>query len=381
VITTFADDELAEFRSRVRDWLERSIPPRWREHRGELSPGEVVSIRRTWDGQLFDAGYAGLTWPPEFGGQGFGRIEEYVFYEECAMAGAPEGLSRVGRLMAGPTLIACGNEYQRDRYLPLILTGQEIWCQGFSEPGAGSDLAAMRSRAVREVGGYRVSGQKIWVSFAHYADFCLLLALTGDREARHRNLTMLVVDMHAPGVTVRPIRQLNGRLEFSEVFLDEVYVREEERIGQENGGWQVAMTVLVNERGMIEAATRYVDLCAAVQLLRDTAAVSGGSGSAAGLGHQVDVYAARVDALRWQVMRAVEKEAAGRDWFASMSVLKVYWSELYQEIVATGRSVAGPEHAVAWQERYLASRASTIASGTSEIQRTIIAERVLGLPR
>jgi alkylation response protein AidB-like acyl-CoA dehydrogenase len=226
-----------------------------------------------------------------------------------------------------------------------------------------------------------VSGQKIWVSFAHYADFCLLLALTGDREARHRNLTMLVVDMHAPGVTVRPIRQLNGRLEFSEVFLDEVYVREEERIGQENGGWQVAMTVLVNERGMIEAATRYVDLCAAVQLLRDTAAVSGGSGSAAGLGHQVDVYAARVDALRWQVMRAVEKEAAGRDWFASMSVLKVYWSELYQEIVATGRSVAGPEHAVAWQERYLASRASTIASGTSEIQRTIIAERVLGLPR
>jgi alkylation response protein AidB-like acyl-CoA dehydrogenase len=381
MITTFADPEVAEFRVHVRTWLEQTIPPRWRDHRDDLTAEEVASVRRAWDRASFDAGYSGLTWPSAFGGRDFGRIEEYVFYEESAMAGAPEGLSRVGRLMAGPTVIACGSPGQQDRYLLPILTGEEIWCQGFSEPGAGSDLAAIRTRAVRDGDGYRVSGQKTWISFAHYADLCLLLALTGDRDTRHRNLTMLVVDMHAPGVTVRPIRQLNGRQEFNEIFLEDVYVREEDRIGLENRGWQVAMTVLTNERGMLEAATRYVDLSAAVRLLRDTLSAIADRDLARRFEHQADVYASRVEALRWQVMRAVEKEVAGRDWADSMSVLKVYWSELYQEIVATGQSVSGPEHAQAWHARYLSSRASTIASGTSEIQRNIIAERVLGLPR
>ena len=381
MIASFADPEVTQFRTRVRNWLDQAIPPRWREHRDELTPEEVFSVRHAWDRQLFDGGYSGLTWPAAFGGQDFGRIEEYVFYEESALAGAPEGLGRVGRLMAGPTIIACGSPGQQDRYLMPILTGADIWCQGFSEPGAGSDLAAIRTRAVREGGGYRVSGQKTWVSFAHYADLCLLLALTGERDARHRNLTMLVVDMRAPGVTVRPIRQLNGRQEFNEIFLEDVYVAEQDRIGPQDHGWQVAMTVLTNERGMLEAATRYVDLSAAVRLLRDTVSATADADLARRLGHQADVYAARVEALRWQVMRAVEKEVAGRDWAASMSVLKVYWSELYQEIVATGQSVTGPEHAHAWHTRYLSSRATTIASGTSEIQRNIIAERVLGLPR
>jgi len=381
MIASFADPQVAEFRLRVRTWLDQAIAPRWREHRSELSPEEVFAARHAWDRQSFDGGYSGLTWPAAFGGQDFGRIEEYVFYEESALAGAPEGLSRVGRLMAGPTIIACGSPSQRDRYLLPILTGDQIWCQGFSEPGAGSDLAAIRTRAVKDGDGYRVSGQKIWVSFAHYADLCLLLALTGDRDARHRNLSMLVVDMHAPGVTIRPIRQLNGRQEFSEIFFEDVYVPDQDLIGPQDQGWQVAMTVLTNERGMLEAATRYVDLSAAVQLLRDTAAASGDADLASRLRYQAGLYTARVEALRWQVMRAVEKEVAGRDWSASMAVLKVYWSELYQEIVATGQNAAGPEHADAWHARYLSSRASTIASGTSEIQRNIIAERVLGLPR
>jgi len=298
MIASFADDQIAEFRSQLREWLQRSIPADWRGRRSELSADEVRSIRRSWDRQLFDAGYAGLTWPPEFGGRGFGHIQEYVFYEECARARAPEGLGRVGRLMAGPTLISCGSPQQRSRYLPAILAGTEIWCQGFSEPGAGSDLAAVRTRATRDGSGYRVSGQKTWVSFAHYADFCILLALTGDRAARHRNLTMLVVNMQAPGITVRPIRQINGQQEFGEIYLDDVYVQEEDRIGLEDHGWQVAMTLLINERGMIEAATRYVDLSAAVELLRETAATPGRPPSARDVGYEIDVYAARVEALR-----------------------------------------------------------------------------------
>jgi alkylation response protein AidB-like acyl-CoA dehydrogenase len=381
MIASFADPEVARFRARVRAWLDQNIPARWREHRDELSEAEIVAIRHGWDRQLFDGGYSGLTWPAAFGGRDFGRIEEYLFYEESALAGAPEGLSRVGRLMAGPTVIACGSPGQQDRYLRPILTGDIIWCQGFSEPGAGSDLAGIRTRAVPDQDGYRVSGQKTWISFAHYADLCLLLARTGDRDARHRNLTMLVVDMRAPGVTVRPIRQLNGRQEFSEIFLEDVYVPGSDRIGPPDRGWQVAMTVLTSERGMLEAATRYVDLSAAVRLLRETAASVADRELGRRLQHQAGTYAARVEALRWQVMRAVEKEVAGRDWAASMSVLKVYWSELYQEIVATGQSAAGPDLAPAWHARYLTSRASTIASGTSEIQRNIIAERVLGLPR
>ncbi|MQA87231.1 MAG: acyl-CoA dehydrogenase [Streptosporangiales bacterium] len=379
--TSFGSPEARAFRERLRTWLAGNVPEAWRRAGGEdLTDDEVVEVRREWDRRLFAAGYAGVTWPVEFGGRGFGPVEEYVFYEECARAGAPEGLGRVGRLLAGPTLIAHGTDEQRARYLRPILSGEEIWCQGFSEPGAGSDLAAVRTRAGRDGAVYRVSGQKTWTSFAHYADWCLLLALTGPAELRHRNLSMLIVDMHAPGVTVRPIRQISGRSEFNEVFFDDVEVPVANRIGAEDDGWRVAMTVLTNERGMAEAANRYVDLMADSRQLLECAGHRPSRIGGDTLGG-VEVYADRVEALRWQVMRAVEKSARGGDWFPSMAVLKLYWSELMQDMASAGLGLGCAEHASWWRRRYLESRATTIYSGTSEIQRNIIAERVLGLPK
>lgn len=363
------------FAARAHDWLEENVPIRWRENRGALSEDESDEIRHEWDRQLFRGGYAGLSLPKEFGGQGLGMVEEVLFSDLSARAQAPDGLARIGRILTAPTLVRHGTESQLERFLPAILNGDEVWCQGFSEPGAGSDLAGVSTRATRVEGGYRITGRKTWTSFARHADRCLLLARSDPEAPRHHNLTMFLLDMRQPGVFVSLIRQASGASHFAEVTFDDAFVEERDRVADEGDGWKVAMTVLQNERGGVEATSRYVELRADVDLL--------GAQLAGRLDYrrELDELDDRVELVKWQVSKAIDLEEGSPAFFQASSVLKVLWSELWQEIAGLGIRTATAETEKHWRHQYLETRASTIYSGTSEIQRNIISERILGLPR
>ncbi|WP_199435423.1 acyl-CoA dehydrogenase family protein [Qaidamihabitans albus] len=356
------------FRAAVREWLSAAV--------AGLAEGALddVTVRREWDRKLYDAGLAGLTWPVEFGGRGLSVLEEYVFHEEAARAGAPEGYGRIGRILAGPLLIKHGSPEQRQRYLQPILSGDEVWCQGFSEPGAGSDLANVGTRAERAGELYRISGQKIWTSFADHANRCLLLARTSARAPRHRNLGMFLLDMRQPGVDVRPITRITGDTTFSEVHFDGAVVHERDLVGGETGGWRMAMAVLSDERGPIEAITRYTAMSRAAAVLRECCA----SGSC---DPELDEVCARVETVRWHSMRSLGNALAGIEDRAAGSVSKLMWSHTWQALTAYGLGLGCPAHELMWQRQYLESRAATIFSGSTQIQRNVIAERVLGLPR
>ncbi|SCL20181.1 hypothetical protein GA0074692_0801 [Micromonospora pallida] len=373
-VTSFSEPRAEAFRREIRSWLEATIPDRWRYERERLTSEEARQFQQQWDHLLHKGGYAGLAWPSENGGRGLGPIEELIYYQESARANAPDGFGRIGRVLAGPTIIACGTPEQQATYLPRILDGSEIWCQGFSEPGAGSDLAAVSTTAKWVEGGYLVNGQKIWTSFAQYSRRCLMLARSSDGP-RHHNLTFLLLDMQQPGVDVRPIKQISGDEEFSEVFFTDVFVPDADRVGQEGEGWQVAMTVLTNERGTTEAGTRLVEITAQVDTLTSCCA-------------NCDEHRARAvhlrernDLLRWHVLRATEEKASGEDWFRSGSTLKVIWSELLQACGRLGVESGCARHRDYWRHHYLNARAASIYSGTNEIQRNIITDRVLRVPR
>jgi alkylation response protein AidB-like acyl-CoA dehydrogenase len=374
-LRTFTDAEAEAFRERTRAWLSEHVPAEWNDARMELDEDRQVQIRRDWDHTLYEAGLAGLSWPTEYGGCGLSTLEIVIFNEECARAGAPEGLGRIGRLLTGPTLIAAGSDEQQRRYLPGIISGTETWCQGFSEPEAGSDLANVSTRAVRDGSGYRISGQKIWTSFAHYADRCLMLAKTSPEGRRHHNLSMFLVDMNQPGIDISSIEQISGARDFNEVRFDGVYVDDADLVGEENEGWRVAMTVLGNERGAVEAINRYIEIKAIIDLLQDCCGRDADTTAIA-------AAAARVELVRRHVIRTVETEVNGGDGADALSsILKVTWSELWQQITDLGLAGGCAEHRDRWRHEFLDSRAATIYSGTSEIQRNIIAERVLGLPK
>ncbi|MEU6643567.1 acyl-CoA dehydrogenase family protein [Saccharomonospora sp. NPDC046836] len=367
--------DLARFREDAARWLREAVPERWRSQRSSLSPAELTGIRRDWDKQLHRAGYAGLSLPAEYGGQGLGLAEEVAFHELAARAHAPEGFGRIGKILTAPTLIAHGTPEQQARFLPGILSGEQIWCQGFSEPGAGSDLASVSTSARRDGDGYRVTGQKIWTSFADVADRSLLLAKTNPDAPRYRNLSMLLLDMRQPGVTVRPIKQISGVSHFAEVFFEDVWVADEDRLGGESEGWQVAMTVLQNERGAIEGITRYVEMRGDMDLLLHCCA--------ARVGRTLDAadFEVRLELVRWQVSKAVELANDPAAFARASAVLKVTWSELWQEMTQLAIAASCPVHRAHWRHQYLETRASSIYSGSSEIQRNIMAERVLGLPK
>jgi alkylation response protein AidB-like acyl-CoA dehydrogenase len=367
--------ELDSFEDVARVWLEANVPQRWKEERGALSEDESNDIRREWDRQLFRGGFAGLSLPKEFGGQGFGVTEEVIFADLAGRAQAPDGLARIGRILTAPTLVTLGSPYQLARFLPKILNGEEIWCQGFSEPDAGSDLAGVKCRAVKVDGGYLVTGRKIWTSFAKLANRCLLLAQSDPDAPRHKNLTMLLLDMKQPGVTISPIRQASGLSHFAEVQFENAFVADEDRVSDEGNGWMVAMTVLMNERGGVEAASRYVEIRADMDLLNES------------IGHlpeyqrQLDELDSRVELVRWQTSKSIHLAKESVEYFRATQILKVSWSELWQEIAALGLETTNAGNADHWRFQYLETRASSIYSGSSEIQRNVISERILGLPR
>jgi alkylation response protein AidB-like acyl-CoA dehydrogenase len=389
--------EHTRFRLDVRDWLEKNLPEGWggpwRTSGDTLL--ERMRFTRWWQGRLYEGGWTGLAWPKAHGGRELGIREQLIFGEEYARAWAPDLISLgVGISLTGPVLIAKGREWQRQAFLRKILTGEHIWCQGFSEPGAGSDLAALRTRG--EVVGDEivVTGQKIWTSFAQYADWCILVVRTdANAKRKHDGLTFLLLDMQTPGIEIRPLKEMTGEDWFNEVFFDRVRVPVENVVGEIGGGWDIVVHTLSHERA---SASPHARLGAELKLVIDLARrVRLGAGTAAEdpwVRQQLARFAIEVQNLRFNAYRNVATiERTGHPG-PQGSTQKLGWSELDQRIKDFASRLLGPAgllmpgddsavDAGLWAHELLWSRAATIYAGTSEVQRNIIAERVLGLPR
>jgi len=376
VLETVRDETFDEFVARAGDWLAQTVPDRWRRQRGSLTPAESDQIRRDWDIALYKGGFAGISLPAEYGGLGLGLAEEIAFSVLAGKAQAPDGFGRVAKVLVAPMLIADGTADQRARYLRPTIAGETVWCQGFSEPEAGSDLAGVKTRAVKVDGGWEISGRKTWTSFAQHADHCFLLAQTDPDAPRYRNLGMFLVSMNQPGVTVHDIKQISGAVHFAEVHFDRAFVPDADLVGEPGQGWKIAMNVLQHERGGSETAARYVEIRADIDLLLSSCA------DRPELQNEIRELDIRTELLRWQLSKVVDLEAAGGEAFErAVSILKVLWSELWQDVTRLGVSAMVPKDRDHWRYQYFESRAVSIYSGTNEIQRNIVAERVLGLPR
>lgn len=385
----------AAFREKLRAWLAENIPAGWGQPGFKEPEGdEQLAFYRAWSRKLYDAGYVGLTWPKEYGGHAAPLTYQLIMLEEFARSGAPAHVNPIGLGMAGPTILAHGTEEQKRRYLKPMLTGEEVWCQGFSEPGAGSDLAALTTRAEVDGDQYVITGQKVWSSFAHIADFCILLARTDFTVQKHRGLTYFILPMHARGVEVRPLRQITGEAEFNEIFLDGVRVPAENVLGKPGEGWTVAITTLMNERANIGVILS-VQLEVALRRLIDLAKTTRRNGARAAddplIRDQLVKIWSDVQALRFTNYRAFSAFLATGMPGPEGSTGKILWSETNQRVTKLALEIEGPyamitggEHAVSgglWQRAQLRSRGNTIEGGTSEILRNIIAERVLSLPK
>ena len=379
------------FRAEVRAWLAEALPalpPKPGPHDWDARR----AYDTTWQRMLFDAGYAGINWPSEYGGRGASPTEHLIFLEETERAGAPYvGVNFVGLLHAGPTLIAEATEEQKAAHLPRILRGEEVWCQGFSEPGAGSDLASLKTRAVLDGDHYVVNGQKIWTSFAHVADFGELLVRTDTDAPKHKGITWLILPMDTPGIEVRPLRTIAGSSEFSEVFFTDVRIAVENRVGAENDGWRVAMVTFSFERG-----TAFVgELVRSMKLVEELAELARklprGSGSAwddDGVRRELGLIAAQLDGLWHLTKRTItESERTGVPGIGG-SIFKLYYSEvrhhlgdLAMRILGTAALATEDEPAVDHVRGWIHAMSISIAAGTTQIQRNILSERVLGMPK
>jgi len=377
------------FRDGLRGWLEAEVPG----HGPPPPPGDWDARRRydtEWQRKLYQAGYAGMGWPVEYGGRGAALSEQLLYYEETARANAPYiGANFIGLMHGGPTVMAEGSEAQKRFYLPAILQGDHVWCQGFSEPNAGSDLAALKTQATREGDEYVVTGHKIWSTRAHIADYCELLVRTDPDAAKHKGITWLILPMDQSGVEVRPLDTLEGESHFCEVFLDGARVPVSNRIGEENDGWRVANVTLRFERGtaFVQHIITMREQLRGLARLMEASSAGIDMGRRRRLGHLV----AEVDAL-WRLtqMCISEAEVTGMPALVG-SAVKLRYSELYQEIGSLGMELLG-RLALARRDvagfpieemlhDYLWSLQFTVSGGTSQVQRNIIAERILGLPR
>jgi alkylation response protein AidB-like acyl-CoA dehydrogenase len=370
----------AAFRAELRAWLDANLPEERRGGRGGAQRFDDA-FGREWSKLLYEGGYAGLTWPKEYGGAGAPYSFQAIFYEEMARANAPGHVGVIGLGMAGPTIMAHGSEEQKQAHLSKILSAEEIWCQGFSEPDAGSDLAAARTRAERRGDAYIVNGQKVWSSFAHIADFCILVTQSDPDAPRYQNLTYLIVDMHAAGVEVRPLRQITGEAEFNEIFFNDVEVPVSNRLGDEGQGWQVAMTTLLHERGTLGFALT-ASLESSVNKLLEVARerVNGDEGTR----ERIATEWIELQALRFTNYRSLGTLQRTGIPGPEGSAIKLRWSEQNQRLTKLGRELLGPEGILDdgwWHHQQLRSRGNTIEAGTSEVLRNIVAERVLGLPK
>ncbi len=384
--------EQESLRDAFRAWLMEHLP--WPYGVG-LPPrfddlADAVTFGRRWQADLAADHWVGVTWPEEYGGRGLGPVENYVVIEELARARAPELVGRIGINLVGPTLLAHGTPEHKERFLPRILSADELWCQLFSEPDAGSDLASLTTRATAAEGGYLVNGRKVWTSYAQFADWGLCLTRSDpDAPKRQQGITALIVDMHADGVVVHPLVQSTGEAEFNEVELHDVFVPADHRVGNEGEGWTVAGSTLAHERGINPR-----QLVIHAQLIEELLRLARDNGSFENwrLRQQLAQAATEVRLFQLHNWRSLTRLSKGEPPGPEGSALKLYWSEMSKRLHQTALDVLGPASPLwegapgnpadgAWQRSWLYYQASSIFAGTNEIQRTLVGERVLGLPR
>jgi alkylation response protein AidB-like acyl-CoA dehydrogenase len=370
------------FRDDLRAWLEE-------HHPGPEPAGDEAGFefRRDWQRRLHEAGWAGVSWPKEYGGRGVTLVEQAIFNEETVRSRTPQVANVLGLAMGGPTVIAHGTEEQKRRFLPPILSADEIWCQGFSEPESGSDLASLKTRAVKDGTEWVVTGQKVWTTFAHHAKWCMLVARTDPDAPKHKGLTSFLMDMEQDAVQVRPLVQITGEAEFNELFIEEARIPGENIVGGEGEGWAVAITTLMHER-----ATLAFGLQVAVQIaigeLLSKARSSRGNGAAASedpvIRQRLAQLLIEAEVLRLNAYRGLSAIMRSGVPGPEGSLGKWHWSEVNQSLTELAMDIAGPHAMTAeddWTYRFLRARANSIEGGTTEILKNIVAERVLGLPR
>jgi alkylation response protein AidB-like acyl-CoA dehydrogenase len=379
---TVADVD-TDYRSRVRTWLSEHVP------REAAAPQDVLRVAKDFQAALFDAGFAGITWPKEVGGQGLSQAEQQVFSEEAAELALPTYPLTIGMGMCGPTLVDLGTPEQKQRYLPKLLRGDEVWCQLFSEPGAGSDVASLQTKAVRTDDGWVLNGQKVWTTNAQWADYGAILARTDPDKPKHAGITMFIVDMHAPGVTVRPLRDMSGKAPFNEVYFDDVHLPADAVIGEVGRGWQAAVTMLSHERVSIGASRPSRGNALAFDAVLELARREGATADPRHRERLAELYA-HERALDLLNNRMRQEAQAGNPPGSRGSVAKLAGSMQLRRAIEVVGELAGTD-LVAWDpddETTAAlamginsAPASSIAGGTNEVQRNIIGERILGLPK
>ena len=380
-----------EFRDEVRTWLQENHPG----PEPEAGLDEVMAFRRDWQRQLHAAGWAGISWPKEYGGRGATMIEQAIFAAEATRQEAPAPANVLGLAMGGPVVIAHGSDEQKARYLEPILTGEEIWCQGFSEPESGSDLASLKTRAVKDGDEWVVTGQKVWTTFAQYAKWCMLVARTDPDAPKHQGLTYFLMDMEQDGVQTRPLVQITGEGEFNEVFFEEARVPDANVVGGVGNGWAVAITTLMNERaGLAFGAISQIQnsLGRLSKLARETPANGGTAADDPVFRQRLAQLHIEAETMRLNAYRGLTKTMQSGIPGPEGSLGKWQWADINQRIAELALDIEGAyaplargdEHVVAggaWQYSFLRSRANSIEGGTTDILKNIIAERVLGLPR
>jgi alkylation response protein AidB-like acyl-CoA dehydrogenase len=388
--------EQQAFRERTRSWLKANIPAEWKATGSTDVPRpEAYVFLRKWQKKMHEGGLIGATWPKEYGGQGLTFVEEMILHEEMALQKAPPMLNILGVGMAGPTIIAYGTEEQKKRYPEKILTCEEIWCQGYSEPNAGSDLAGLQTRAVKDGEYYVINGQKVWTSLAHMADWMMLLARTDPEAPKHKGITYFLLDMHLPGVTVKPLKQITGDAEFNEVFFDNVRVHESQVLGGVNNGWGVGLTTLMYERLALGFGLQMrlrIALESLIEMARRVEKTGRTITKDPVMRQKIAQLWMDTEALKYTGARAITKLLKGELPGPEASTGKMGWVETHQKLQelameiegAYSQLMKGSERAIdggVWQYGFLRSRANSIEGGTTEVQKNIIGERVLGLPK
>lgn len=389
------DFELTEqeqhFRDTLRQWLQDNLPVGWGTTVFEpVELHEKIAFLKAWSRKLYEAGYAGLAWPRAYGGAGATLMEQVLFNEEVARAKAPTPYNGIALGMVGPTLIEVGTEAQKARYLAPMLTCEEIWCQGYSEPGSGSDLASLQTRAVQEGDTFVINGQKVWTSYAHDATFCFLLARTDASVPKHQGLSCFIVDMRSPGVTIRPLKQITGESEFNEVFFDNVRVPRANLVGELHQGWTVGIGLLMHER----ATTSILGQANVQVLIQELIALARQQGrhTEPALRQRLTQLYTESEAIKYFGYRCLTKRLRGLPPGPEGSAHRLVLTRLVQRAHELAMELQGPFSQLlngsswavqdgAWQFGFLRSRSATIAGGTAEIQLNIISERVLGLPK
>ena len=375
---TFSEKETA-FRDELRGWLAENPPSPQPTEGGEDAH---YAWRRGWQRTLYDAGWAAPGWPAEYGGRGASLTESAIYFEEIGRARVPLPANVLGLLLGGPTLMVWGTDEQKDRFLAPILSAEEIWCQGFSEPESGSDLASLKTKAVPENGGWRITGQKVWTTFAHEAKWCMLVARTDPDVPKHKGLTYFLMDMEQDEIDVRPLRQITGEAEFNELFIEGAYVADENVVGGVGNGWMVAITTLMNERAGLGASAalglaNVLDELIALARERDLA-------DDPLVRDKVARLKIGIEGLRLGAMRALTATMKVGTPGPEGSIAKLQWSSTNQALTELAVEVGGTEalrQDGLWAYRFLRSRANSIEGGTSDVLKNIVAERVLGLPK